>query len=71
MQRPPDVVGPNELGIGDEADTRANANRLIPRPVPMDYSKYMDLGGKVLRFTACLVSAAGCPLLTHFDKERR
>ncbi|GBF93662.1 hypothetical protein Rsub_06765 [Raphidocelis subcapitata] len=32
-RRPPDVVPPNcELPIGDEADARANAARLLPRP---------------------------------------
>ena len=31
VQRPPDVVPPNELPIGDEADTAANASRLVRR----------------------------------------
>lgn len=29
VRRPPDVVPPNELPIGDEADTAANASRLV------------------------------------------
>lgn len=69
--RPPDVVPPDELGIGDEEDTATNATRLLPRPPVKDYHKFLENDRKVLRFIARLVAAQGCRLINHHDPERR
>lgn len=70
VRAPIPVLLPNTLGIGSEEDTAANAFKLIPKPPPRDYTQYLEMDGKVLRFTARLVAGQACPLLGVHDVDR-
>lgn len=64
--RPPDAPPPRELPIGDEAETLANATRLIPRAAAR-IAVGGDGAAAALRFGARLLG----PLLSEADAERR